>query len=922
MSADTTENSVILIVDDTPTNLEVLFDFLDNSGFTVLIAEDGMSAIERAEYAPPDLILLDVLMPGIDGFETCRRLKAKESTKDIPIIFMTALSETVNKVTGLNLGAVDYVTKPLQHEEVLARIKLHLRLRNLTKTLQEQNLRLETEISERKRVEGELRHHSAELTEWKNRYEAVIQASGQILYDWDSHTNNVTYDGDLERILGYSLEEMSGGLNRWVELVHPEERTLFNQEINRVLETKEPFRLQFRVCRKDGTYITVEDNGYFFLDSTGNSTHMVGFIIDISARKRAEAEREQAFTALQHSEARFRRLVESNIIGIILVDLEGKITEANNAFLQMVGYTREELRAGLLRWEEMTPSEYQHLDQGAIAQFINSGVCTLFEKEFLRKDGTRFPVMVGGALLEESQQSAVCFVLDISTHKQAQQKIREQAALLDTTIDAILVRDLDNTIQFWNKGAERLYGWKAQEAIGKKSLKLLYRELSYELEDNYAILLEKGEWQGELRQITKEGKEVIVASRWTLVHDDEGHPKSILTVNTNITEKKQLEAQFHRAQRMESIGTLAGGIAHDLNNALTPMMMTVQLLETKVHDAHSKEWLSILETNIRRSAELVKQVLSFSRGLEGKHLPLKVGRFVAEIEQIVKQTFSRAIEIRTNIPTQNLWTVMGDATQLHQVLMNLCINARDAMPNGGVIEIDVSNLWIDEHYARMNLDAKVGPYVVITVSDTGMGIPREIIDRIFEPFFTTKDLGKGTGLGLSTVIGIIKSHGGFVNVYSEIEKGTQFKVYLPVTQAIEADDTPEGHREFLAGHGELILVVDDEDSIREITKASLEKHEYKVLVARDGIEAIALYTQHKNEISAVLIDMMMPSMDGPTAIRVLQKINPEVKIIGVSGLVSNHEMIKLLGNSVKTFLPKPYTSNELLKNLQFILSNN
>jgi len=1087
MSLDSTDKSVILIVDDSPTNLEVLFDFLEDSGFKVLVAEDGESAIARVEYAPPDLILLDVVMPGMDGFETCRRLKANESTKDIPVIFMTALSETVDKVRGLNLGAVDYITKPLQHEEILARVKIHLSLRNLSKTLTEQNVCLEQEIQERKRVEEDLRRYTAELAEWKNRYEAVIQASGQILYDWDSHTNDITYAGDIERILGYSGQEMLGGLNRFIELVHPDDRNLFNQEIKRVLSTKEPLHLRFRVCRKDGRYITVEDNGYFFLDSTGKIDHMVGFVVDITDRKRAESlvggqtrllemiatgaslpdvldsltrmieehstgmlcsillldqnginlrhgaapslpetynsainglalgpnvgscgtaaylgkpiivsdiasdplwtefrdlalshelracwstpilstngsvlgtfamyycepnspspqdlqlagiathiagvaierkqaqeEREQAFTALQESEARFRRLVESNIIGIVFADLKGNITEANDAFLQMVGYTHEDLLSGKLCWDNLTRSQYRYLNEGGLTEFISSGACTAFEKEFISKDGTPVPAMVGGALLEQSQQGTVCFVLDITERKQAEQKIRQQAALLDSTTDAILVRDLGNKIRFWNKGAERLYGWKAEEALGKNADKLLYRETS-QLQNNQKSLAEDDSWQGELHQVTKEGKDIVVATRWNLVRNEEGQPKSILTVNTDITEKKQLEAQFLRAQRMESLGTLASGIAHDLNNALTPMLMTVQLLERKLQDKQSQQWLSILETNIKRGADLVKQVLSFARGVEGKHTTLQMRHLISEIEKIAKQTFSRAIEIRTDIPTQNLWTVSGDATQLHQVLMNLCVNARDAMAEGGILEISARNLWIDENYARMNLDAKVGPYVVITISDTGMGIKSEIVDRIFEPFFTTKELGKGTGLGLSTVIGIIKSHGGFVNVHSEVGKGTQFKVYLPVTKTRETDGTAAGNQELPAGHGELILVVDDEDSIREITKTSLETYGYKVLVASDGIEAIALYTQHKEEISVVLIDMMMPSMDGPTTIRVLQKINPQIKIIAVSGLVSNDQMIEIIGSNVKTFLPKPYTSNELLKNLQLVLSTN
>jgi CheY-like chemotaxis protein len=268
---------------------------------------------------------------------------------------------------------------------------------------------------------------------------------------------------------------------------------------------------------------------------------------------------------------------------------------------------------------------------------------------------------------------------------------------------------------------------------------------------------------------------------------------------------------------------------------------------------------------------------------------------------------------------KNLWTVYGDSTQLHQVLMNLCVNARDAMPDGGTLTISAENLLIDQNYARMNLEAKVGPYTVITIADTGVGIPPEILERIFEPFFTTKEAGKGTGLGLSTVIGIVKSHGGFINVYSEIERGTSFKVYLPAVQGTETEPTQQ--LEPLAGKGELILVVDDEPAIQEITRASLETHNYNTLIASDGIEAIALYAQNRNKISAVLMDMMLPSLDGLTAIRTLQKINPEVKIIATSGLMSSSKLTEASAVGIKTFLSKPYTVKELLLTLQKVLSS-
>jgi PAS domain S-box-containing protein len=445
---------------------------------------------------------------------------------------------------------------------------------------------------------------------------------------------------------------------------------------------------------------------------------------------------------------------------------------------------------------------------------MNAGAADYLEKDKL-----------GAPLLERSIRYAI-------ERKRAEQKISEQAALLDVATDAILVRDLDNQILFWNKGAERLYGWKALDAVGKNVLDLLDGEQQAKLKQVQKILLQNGEWQGELHQLTKDDKEVIVESRWTLVRDEEGQPKSILVVNTDITQKKQLEAQFLRAQRMESIGTLASGIAHDLNNVLTPILMTAQLLEAEPQEERYQRLLPVLVANAKRGANLVKQVLSFAKGLEGKFTILQVKHLISEIKQIIKETFPKSLEIRTDIP-QSLWTVSGDATQLHQVLMNLCVNARDAMPDGGRLSICAENQFIDRSYAQMHLDAQVGSYIVVTVTDTGMGIPPEILDRIFEPFFTTKELGKGTGLGLSTVMGIIKSHNGFINVSSVIGKGTEFKVYIPAIESTEAEVSED--TELPIGHGELVLVVDDEVAIREITKTSLEAYNYKVITACDGL---------------------------------------------------------------------------------------
>ncbi len=534
------------------------------------------------------------------------------------------------------------------------------------------------------------------------------------------------------------------------------------------------------------------------------------------------------------------------------------------------------------------------------------------EIDLLKQLATQVGIAIQQSTLFEQAQT------ELTERKQAERKIREQAALLDVATDAIRVQTLTTKILFWNKGAERLYGWTPQEAVGKNSLSLLYKETPPQFKQAQKTVTDTGEWHGELHQVTKDGKEIIVESRWTLVRDLEEQPKSILVVNTDITRKKQLEAQFLRAQRMESLGTLAGGIAHDLNNVLTPIIASAQLLlQAKLNDEKRQRLLMTVETSAKRGAALVKQVLSFARGVEGKRTILQVRHLISEIKNIAKETFPKAIEFYMAIP-QDLWAVCADATQLHQVFMNLCVNARDAMPHGGTLSISAENQFIDQNYVRMNLDAKVGPYIVITVADTGTGIPAEIVDRIFEPFFTTKEQGMGTGLGLSTVIGIIKSHGGFVNVDSEVGRGTEFKLYLPAVEGTQTQQVEE--LELPIGHGELILVVDDEAAICQVTKTSLETYNYKVSTASDGIEAIALYAQHKDEIGVVLMDMMMPVMDGITTIRTLKKINPHVKVIAVSGLASSDKVNAARSAGVKAFLSKPYTAVELLKTINTFLS--
>ena len=439
-----------------------------------------------------------------------------------------------------------------------------------------------------------------------------------------------------------------------------------------------------------------------------------------------------------------------------------------------------------------------------------------------------------------------------------------------------------------------------------------------QFEEARQVVLEEGEWSGEIRQFRRDGTSITVESRWTLVRDDKGEPTSILVINTDITDRKRMEAQFLRAQRMESIGTLAGGIAHDLNNVLSPILMAIDMLQLKTTDEASKKWLAVLRTNAERGGDMVRQVLSFARGVEGERVALQPKHLIKEITKILRETFPKSVEINFVLPG-DLWIISADATQMHQVLMNLCVNARDAMPEGGSISIKAENAFVDDNYARMHLEAKPGRFVMISVSDTGPGMSPEIQSRIFEPFFTTKEMTKGTGLGLSTALTIVKSHGGFINVYSELHKGSQFTLYLPAVDTPGAVESAALQTDLPLGHGELILVVDDEESIREITRGTLETFGYTVVTANDGTEALAHYADKKNEIAVVLTDMVMPFMDGPATIRALQRMNPEVRIIAASGLGAGQRAGEGALEGVSVFLNKPYTAEKLLKTLAQVL---
>ncbi len=648
-----------------------------------------------------------------------------------------------------------------------------------------------------------------------------------------------------------------------------------------------------------------------FRDTSGKIVGLLGYGRDITERKRAERQLTEALDFNQ-------KIISDAQAGIIVYKASGQCVLANEFAARTVnGSISRMLEQNFRQLESWHASGMLKVADEALAtrkpQHSEFHFVSTFDKEvWLVCHFTPF-------VLGDEPHLLMLFT-DITERKQAEEHIREQAALLDKAQDAIFVLDADNRITYWNKSAERIYGWTVAEAVGQSAVELLHKGVvTPQLANTMKIVSERGEWVGEMQEYTKNGKIVVVQGRCNLIHDQQGRPKSRLIINTDITEKKNFETQFLRSQRMEGIGSLAGGIAHDLNNILTPLLVAVQVLKEKVSDEDGRKLLQALETNVQRGAGLVKQVLAFGRGVSGERIAVNPKHIAREIKQIIHETFPKSLEFEFRA-APDLWTITGDPTQLHQVLLNLCVNARDAMPKGGKLSISMDNLRFDETYAGMNPEAQAGPYICIKVSDNGTGIPKDIQDKIFDPFFTTKEPGKGTGLGLSTTLTIVKSHNGFIHLHSAPDKGSTFAIYLPANATpVAAESASKEESRLPRGHNELVLIVDDEEPIRRIAQKTLERFGYRVLLAADGAEALSIYAPRQQEIDAVITDMVMPIMDGPATIIALKAINAAVKIVTSSGMASDGGMAKARNAGVRHFIPKPYTAETMLNTLDEIL---
>lgn len=510
---------------------------------------------------------------------------------------------------------------------------------------------------------------------------------------------------------------------------------------------------------------------------------------------------------------------------------------------------------------------------------------------------------------------------DITAVKAQERDLRARADLLNRVPESIIIHDLTGHILFWNRTAESMYGWPSDEVVGQTIRELLHprAELFGLARDR---TLKHRRWQGTLTLLTRHGHEVTVESHWFLLENEFGLPASIMTVDSDIAGRIQLQNQLVRYQRVAGIRSLAGGIALHLNNTLTPILMAIPLLRQDLPKADFVNLLSAIQISATRGAEIVKRVLSFG---QDPHRPARLLTsldWIREIVYLMRETFPRNIQILDRIGS-DLWPIEGASSHLQQMLLNLCLNSRTAMPDGGQLTLIAENVRVDESKASRNAHAEPGPHVRIEVTDTGHGIEPSIQEKIFDPFFTTRKGDESLGLGLSTVLEIVRRHEGFLNYYTQPDEGTTFEIYLPAVPEKRIHSGPEPAGDPLPGKGELILVVDDEEPIRMVAETLLLKRGYRVIVAEHGRQGLRLFKEYETEIRVVITDIIMPEMDGITFIEELKKRSPGVKIIAMSGFVGGDGQEDLAGKltalRVDKFLSKPFPTDFLLSVLQDLL---
>lgn len=769
------------------------------------------------------------------------------------------------------------------------------------------------DVTERRNTEIALKESEKVLRESEERYHSLFDRMMDGVY-------RSTHDGRFVDV-NPAMVEMFGYSSREEMLVVDIKKELYFSPSDRdslFLDTGSERAEIFRMRRKDGSEIWVEDHGLYVHDENGNVMFHEGILRNVTERLHVEK-------ALREKDMLVAEAQRIGHLGTWEYDIETKKIYWSDEMYKIYGVDREKFKPTLESFLMLVHSEDRgSMERWIIAILANEKHSTL-EFRVIWPDKSVHHVRGNGEAILNSKgliTNVNGTAFDVSERKRAEDKLSLQASALESVANAIVIVKRDGSIDWVNKAFSRLTGYENQSIIGQHTRVLKSGQQNESVYKNlWDTILSGAVWRGELINKRKDGSMYDEAMTITPVRDRNNEITYFIAVKEDITEKKKMETHMLRSQRMESLGTLAGGIAHDLNNVLSPILMGVDILLPKVTTEQERKTFGIIRSSANRGANIVKQVLAFARGIEGEYSLVQPKHIVREMIQLIKETFPKSITVKSDMP-KDIWAIQADVTQMDQVLMNLSVNSRDAMPNGGTLSLSMENIIIDSNYAHLRGEAKPGPYVVFTVSDTGSGISHEIKEKIFDPFFTTKEPGKGTGLGLSTVIGIVRSHKGFINLYTELDKGTVFKVYIPAVETETIKAMEDVKVVYPQGNGELILIIDDEASVREILKAMLENYGYQVITANDGVDGLAQFAQNSSKVTAVITDLMMPHLDGSLTIQGLLKMNPKLVIIATSGLITEHNEVGRIEGIVDAFIQKPYTTEKLLKTLHNALQKN
>jgi PAS domain S-box-containing protein len=923
----------------------------------VEVACNGEEGLAFALSNPPHLVLSDIEMPEMDGYALCQRIREDQHLRGTKVVLLTSHSEVADVITGLASGADSYIAKPYDATALLEIVQalletaedpagyesaeiLHVRLGGRTlevRSTRQQILNFfvnmyRDAVARREDLSlanDHLRYFSDKLThlveertaglreserqfrESERRFREMLENINLIALTLDID-GKITFCNDyLLALTGWSREEV---INKdWFETFIPAE-TVSGKDPGSGSFARSPLLThhESQMLTKEGKLLIIQWNNTVLRDAAGKTVGTASIGEDVTERNRSEEKANQLAAIVQSS--------EDAVIG---KTLEGIITSWNKGAENIYGYSEEEIVGRSIA--TLVPPGIKDEVQRILDKIREEEHVNHYETLRRRKDGKDISVSLTISPIFDTRGKVVAASTigrDVSERKLAEENKRHSDELFrliaENIGDMIAVLDLEGR-RIYNSPSYRSILGDPKSLKGTNAFQEIHPDDAARVKQVFQETVKTGIGQRiEYRFQRTDGSESTIDSKGSVIRDAEGVISQVIVVSRDVTEEKRLAAHFLRAQRMESIGTLAGGIAHDLNNVLAPIMMAIEVLRDKISDPAGQQILMMIETSAKRGADIVRQVLAFGRGVKGERILVQLKHVVKEVVKIAGGTLPKSIRIRTDIPA-DLWTVLADPTQMHQVLLNMLVNARDAMPGGGTLTIAAENVALDDNCSRTHFEAKPGPYACIVITDTGTGIPEDIRGKIFEPFFTTKEIGMGTGLGLSTTLAIVRSHGGFINLESELGEGTTFRIYIPATGVASGEAAADEAVVLPEGNGELILVIDDEAAIREITKETLQAYGYKAMTASDGAEGVALVAMNKKRIKVVITDIMMPVMDGTATIRAIKRILPDVKIIAASGWSAKGEITTPVDPNVQAFLTKPYTAEKLLKTLAAVL---